>query len=496
MVTYQVQVDGDDDAAFGCDLTAAVTALRWRLGLDAPASAVLTLRSAERAFAPESGGADLTGRRVRIISDDGAAQRVHFTGYITRAAPLPGRQHTTVLHAEGLDAALGRVLVRLPPLVNARAGAIIARILDAAPLRPWPLAGRWLLGRAGHSALGRTTRLAPPKIARCLDAGQTAFAYAGDTWDAGVSALEAIRAVTEAERGRFFVGRDGQAVFLERRRALLPGEPAAVFSDDMDGLDYDYGGEVVNTVRVRCLPREVGAAGTALWALPGAQVIAPRGRWAVTAAYCDETGQPLGALALIAPVRGHDFSASAAPDGTGADLTALVDVFVREAGAAAARLEIRSRTTQPLYLRLQVRGTPLRRGAPLTVTAASAAAAAFYPPAALTLDLPQLDSLAQARSIARFELARRHAPRGRVRTLTLAANSQQAHMLARTLGDRVRLHETQTGHTADYFIADEAHEVTQGGSRHRVTWTLARADSGIFWALGRAHLGTETRVSL
>lgn len=492
MVTYSVLIDRDDDATFALDLAPAVTALRWRLGLDAPAAATITLRSAGRAFSPEGGGADLTGRRLRIVSDDGAAQRVHFTGHVTRVEPLPGRRGLSAeLHAEGLDAALARAVVRLPPLANARAGALIGRVLDAAPLRPWPLAGRWLLGRPGHSALGQTTRLAPPRIARRLDAGQTVFASAGDAWGDGMSALAAVRALAAAERGRFFVDRAGCAVFLDRHRALRPGDLAATFDDDMDGLDYDYGAEVVSAVRVRCLPRAAGTPGTALWTLPGAQLIAPRGRWAVTATYRDEAGQPLGALDVIAPVPGHDYSANTAPDESGADLTALVDVFMRAAGAAAAHLEIRSRTAQPLYLRLQLRGTPLLRGAPLTVEAASSAAAAFYAPGTLTLDLPQLDSLAQARSIARFELALRRAPRGRVTALTLAG----PRALALTVGDRVRVSETQTGHAADYFIAAETHEVDRGGGRHRVTWALDAAPAGAFWLVGRARVGAQTRVS-
>ncbi len=492
MAVWRALVDANDDAAFALDLTPVVIALRWRLGQDAPAAAAVTVRSADRAFSPESGGANLIGRRLRIVSGSGAAQRVHFTGHVCRVEPQPGRRAlTATLHAEGLDALLARASVRLPPLANVRAGQAIARLLDAAWLRPWPLAGRWLLGRPDHSALGRTTRLAPPGIARRLDAGQTVFAYIGDTWGEGVAALDAIRAVAAAERGRFFVDRAGCAVFLDRHRALRPGAPAAVFADDMDGLDYVYGADAAQAVRVRCLPRAVGAPGTTLWALPEAQRIAPGGRWHVTAVYRDEAGQPLGALTVIAPVPGHDYSASAAPDGSGTDLTAQVDVFLREAGAAAARLEIRSRARQPVYLRLQVRGTPLLRGAALTVEAASAASAAFYGPGALALDLPELDSLAQARGIARFELARRRTPRGRALTLALDG----ARALALSLSDRVRVVEAQTGHAADYFIAAEAHEVDRGGSRHRVVWSLAPADAGVFWALGRARVGADTRLA-
>jgi len=121
--------------------------------------------------------------------------------------------------------------------------------------------------------------------------------------------------------------------------------------------------------------------------------------------------------------------------------------------------------------------------------------AAFYAPDTLTLDLPQLDSLAQARSVARFELARRRVPRGRITALTLAAGQQRAQILARALGDRVRVSEAQTGHTADYFIHAEAHEVTHSGSRHRVSWALEPADAGVFWPLGRARLGAATRLA-
>ncbi len=117
---------------------------------------------------------------------------------------------------------------------------------------------------------------------------------------------------------------------------------------------------------------------------------------------------------------------------------------------------------------------------------------AFYGPHSLHVDLPALNDIEQADSLARYELARRSVPRGRVTQLTLDARQHPAQVLARTLFDRVRVQESQTGHDSDYFIVAEAHTVDLGGSRHRVSWTLESAEANHFWLLGRDALNQTT----
>ena len=140
----------------------------------------------------------------------------------------------------------------------------------------------------------------------------------------------------------------------------------------------------------------------------------------------------------------------------------------------------------------QVRGTPLYTGDPLLIEQTSHASLNLYRPQALLFDLPALDSVAQAESLARFELARRKTPRGQVRSLTLTNQIHETQILARTLFDRITVQETQTDHAADYDIVAEAHEVDLGSTRHRVTWTLASAEASTFWVLGRDKLNQTT----
>ncbi len=501
MTTYIVGIDFDSDGAF-TDISADVLALDWRLGLAAPyesaaapSAARITVRSPAGAYSPERTPL-YPGTPVRIQSADGAAVRTHFTGLVRSVEPQPGDQgaRTAVIHARGLEFDLDECRIRLPPLVNTRADAVIAAALDAAPLRRPVLKGRWLVGRAGHSELGTNTRLPGLALPRSLETGKTALAYVGDTWGDGIPAGEAVRQAAEAERGRFFISRQGTAVFYNRHHLLKDRTPQAVFADDMDGLAYSYGAGLVSRVRVRFSPRVVGAAESELWAL-GEPHRLPPGFSRIIARFVESDGRPMGALEVLPPARGVDFSASSAADGSGANLSDQVTVMLRAAGFSAAELDIHNRAVGPVYLWARLRGTPLYQGDPLVVERVNLYGQAVYGLESLDFNLPALDSAAQADQLARYELARRNLPRGVAASLTLSSPAHRPHILARTLFDRITIREAQTGQDADYFIVAEAHRVGLGGARHEVTWTLESAEANAFWLLGVSRLGRDTVVA-
>lgn len=499
--TYLVGLDHDSDGAF-TDVSADVLALEWRLGMNAPdesvsapGTAAVTVRNINRAYSPEVNPLS-PGTPLRIQSDDGAAIRTHFTGFVSHVEPQPGDQgqRAAVIHAESADSQLRQHRIRLPPQVNVRADTIINGVLDAVPLRRRMLKGRWLIGRVGYSELGLNTRLPGATISRSLETGKTAFAYVGDTWADGVPAYEAIRQITEAECGRFFINREGQAIFFNRHHLPQATMSAATFDNDMDGLHYTYGAGAISQIRVRALPRRLGAEGSVLWMLDTPQRVPPGDLpRRIVARFRDADQRPIGALTLIPPVRGLDFTANA--DFTGEDLTPLVDVILRAADFSAAALEIRNFSGVPAYLLIQLRGTPLVQGDPITIEYESLYRQALHGLRVLALDLPALDSAEQADMLARYELARRKQPRGEVRTITLAGPPHRAQILARALFDRITIRETQTGHAADYFIVAEAHRVDLGGERHTATWTLESARAGAFWLLGSSRLRRDTIVA-
>ncbi len=510
-ITYGVGVDGNDDGVIewgdyaGGDFSRAVIGLEWQLGqaqpydsVAAPNRATITLRNESRRFSPEDSAYPLQpGKTVQIKSHDGLTERVHFTGLISHVEPLPGDQgtRTAVIHAQSVDAQLRQHHVRLPPQINQRADQVIRAVLDRVPLRRRVLHGRWILERAGHSELGPNTRLPDVTVDRMLQNGKSVFTYVGDTWREGIPVLVAIAQITEAERGRFFISREGTAVFYNRHHLLLDSTAQATLTDDMTGLDYAYGAEVVSRVQVNLTPRSIGPAGTTLWRLESAQPLPAASVRRLTVRFRDADRQPVGAL-NVAYIRPHiDYQANSQPNGSGVNLTAQVTITLVEVDFSAAVLVLMNTSRRDAFLLagFEVRGTPVLQGDPLSVEQINLLSQVFYGSNTVLLDLPALDSLEQADQIARFELARRDTPRGLVQRVMLDAKHHPQAALARTLFERITLAESQTGHSADYFIVAEAHTVEQGGERHRVTWLLESASAHNFWLLG-VHLLDESTI--
>lgn len=506
--TYTLAVDFNDDGNFtdpGEALAADLLHMTWRLGmaqpydsLAAPISARLTLRNHHRAYSPEYTAANLKpGVPVRIQSNDGLTTRTHFTGFIQRIEPQTGSQgeRLALIHAVGPEHWLARHRIRLPPQINVSADAVIAAILDSSLLRQTPLAGHWLLDIPNHMEVGVNTRLGS-SYPRALETGKSTFAYTADTWDAGVTALDAIHQMAESERGRFFVDRFGQLVFFHRHHTILAAAPLATFADNMDGLEYDYGAHLANHVEVPLIPRSLGAPGSVLWQLANPQKIEPgeAGARRLTTPYRDSNDRLMGAITVLKPVAGLDFSANTLPDASGADYTTSLTVSVVEAGASRALLEIRNDSPITLYLLAgaQLRGTPLLLGDPAIVEQTDWTSLNLYGPHDLRLNTPDLGTIEEAENMARFELTRRKTPRGLVRSLQVSGALHLTQMLTRTLFDRITVQETQTNHAADYFIIGEEHEVDLAGARHRARWLLEPASSSTFWIIGTSLLDQTT----
>jgi hypothetical protein len=508
-ITYTVAIDWNDDGDFadsGEDITADVLHLAWRLGMAAPYDhsaapgwAKITVRSVNRAYSPEYTSNPLKpGKAIYIRSNDGSTARTHFTGVIHHIEPQPGSQgeRTAVIHAFTVDHQFAAARLRLPAQVNVTADVVIGKILDALPLRRPVLNGYLILGVSGYNIIG-THKLFGQNWARALEVGKSVFAYVGDTWLNGIPADHAIRQLVESERGRFFIDRSGQAIFYNRHHTLFATTSAATFNNNMDGLVYADGAEVINRVTVDIMPRTVGSSGTTLWTLATSLALSPGegGVRRVVARYRDTNERPLGALAVIPPQAYSDYTANSQADGSGSDKTAQVTVILLSADSSAATLEFHNNGRSTVYLQAgsKLRGTPLVPGDPMRVEQSNAASVTFYGLNSLSLDLPALTSLDEADQLARYEIARRKDPRGIVRQLQASGTHLMGQVLARTLFDRITVQDTQTNHSADYFIIAEEHRVDLGGARHQVIWLLESADSDVYFLIG-AHKPDGSRV--
>lgn len=496
--TFTVAIDHNDDGTYatGEDITQAVIGLKWRLGMAAPydpiarvATAQITVRNMNQAFSPELTPL-LPGKRVRVSGDDGTTTRINFIGRITHVEPTPGDwgDQLAIIHASDAMHELAQNAVRVEPLVDVRADEAIAAIIEQCEIRYPVLAGYIVLGQA-DSRVGQKLFGDPMDVD--LQQGRSSFAYIGDLWGAGIAADDAIGQLANSERGRFYINRQGQAVFLNRHHTLLQTTPLASFDNNMQGLAYIYGDEVLSEVDVTVVPRTIGDPGGLLWSLAQPQSLPRNDARQIVARYRDTDDNPIGALSLDNVA----FTAKATATG-GADLTAQVDVAVLEAGISAAVLEVRNFGEQEAYLHtLDLFGTPLMIADPLTLQHSNRYNLTLYGKQALELYLPALSDIGEADQIARYELVRRQQPRGAVRQIDLNARFHVQQSLARTLFERISLSDTQTGHSGDYFIVGEEHHVEQGGYRHRVRWLLEPAEDDRFFIIGQ-HKPDGTRYPM
>lgn len=493
-ITYNVAVDTDDDGDFGDsaeNITNDVLALHWRLGMSqaydsmaAPIAAEITVQNTAGIYSPEITTL-LPGKRLRIQSDDGTTTRTHFMGFIAHIEPQPGThgKRTAIIHAYGAEAWLPENMIRLPILTNVRADEVMRQILPRVKLRYPIFADYLIVGEVGKNTLGR--KLFGEYIPSSLETGQSVFAYIGDIWGEGVPADTALWQLAHSERGRFFVNRSGEAVFYNRHHTLKDVTVKATFADDMVGMAYDYGAEVVNNVHVAIVPRIIGTPNTLLWSLAEPQLLNPGVVKRFAARYTDANDSPVGALTIDRV----SYTASTTPSGVGTDMHSQITVGIMLAGAGAATLEVRNQSDSPVFLRsLVIQGTPLMGGDALVIEENDVYSETYYGYRRLRLDLPLLTAIEDAVNIARYELRRRSTPGGRVRSLQTDTRQHPAAVLGLTLFDRITVQESQTGHDRDYFIIAEEHHVEKGGTQHRVAWLLEPADDDRFFILGQSLL--------
>ena len=502
MTSWRIAIDRNHDGNFedAEDITAETLDLQWRLGLRQPYDSIadysraqIRVRNMSGEFSPERGQLK-PGTRLCIQSKNGDAARTHFIGFIRHVQPESGdwSRKQAVIHAQDIQPWLDGSPVKLAPQVDVTADEVIDSLLNQAMLRPAMLAGYCIIDAAGYNLIDAVKIYPAQMAAQRLALGKTRFAYVGDWWTGATSVRQAVGELAESERGRFYIDREGRAVFLNRHYTLIHKTLAARFQDDMAGLDYRYGDVGLNHVTLLMTPREVGADGTVLWRLARAQAVRQGQRLTLNLRLVDERNMPLGLLKL----ERLDASFHSRPDGSGEAVRGQVAVDIVDLGPMSVQVQIRNDGSRDVYLtELRVIGKPLYRADPLEIVVSDRANITLYGLRRMAFDLPALSDIETAHAFATYEAARRKHPSGTVRTLSLNARDHRDTALDLTLFDRIRITESQTGHrAADYFIIAEEHRVSLGGSRHEVTWTLEPADSTRFVVVDDSRIDNPQEV--
>jgi hypothetical protein len=446
------------------------------------------------------------GIRVRVQLQDPATSTwyVRFIGSIVSIKPIPGAygpRTVQVIATDWIDEAARATVSGLATQLNKRSDQILTTLIGNVPRTP---------------------------EAQSLATGRDTYAYALDTArdDSPNPVLQEIARVVSSEGGYFYVKGDGTAVF-EARFTRLSTSDAATFDNTMAGLEVEQKRDhVLTRVQVVTHPRTVDTSTQVLYQLKSVTSIPIGGTLSLLSGYTDPNNRAerVGGTSMVAPVATTDYLANSAVDGSGTDLTASLGV-VANFGGNGVRFDLTNNAAVVLYItKLQARGLGVYDYQQTVAEAKNAALAASSGETVVSIDMPYQSDPSVGMDYARYTLALFGAQEVGIWRLGTAGSSElgvstqlayfvqstvgsvritprtaaiQTEILARDVGDRIKLLETVTGLSKSFYI--QAVDITIDAPGYpSVIWTLAPADTVEYWRLGTAgfaELGVSTHLA-
>jgi hypothetical protein len=489
---WEVTIDTAGDGSYSTDVSSDTIECWWELGfrqpyqpVSMPDRAVFVLRNTDGRYSPEHGSATAgftVGRKIRVRSTYSSTTRTHMIMWITSIRPAPGARgpRTTQVECEGYMARCQRVrTVPAETQIAKRVDEVIPSVLSATGA--YPPAGS---GAGGYD----------------LDVGEEIFAYVLDNAPSSLYGLWQQLALSEGYPARIFVARDGRLTFWNRSSFAETDDVSSTLAGTMIDLDYGYGEFVANAITVTHNPRKLETGVATLATLGSAIRVDAGATVTIQMRYDDGSGNRISTTSAIEPASSTDYTAHTGPDGTGTDLTAS---FTVTASHYAQYSEWGIENTGGVDGYLDA-GATQRGNNVLTdfgrvdVVREDSASQTAYGYLEWDVNAGLLNS-DTADSLAAYLLALFKDPRGEARAVTIRPRSSAtllAAALARVMGERITVTETQTGEDADYYIIGERHALRQGGADYAVVWTLEPAGPWDgFWLLGvagRSELGVAT----
>ena len=515
--SFKIDWDSDDDWDDGYeDVSPYVKSAHWSLGMSEPDALVgaetrlsMVLNNTDKRFSPEyaSGpyyGELLPQRKVQVQSTFAGTTRTMYVGWIDTIEPEGGDGRTVSIRCVGAKQFIQDQEIRLPLLQDLRSDEVIQTILEKLQLPPALSGQHWILGLEGASELGEVTYLADLAPSYSLDTGNTTFPFIGDNWDKDAysdqyvgedweqrfKGWNAIQDVVKAERGRFFFDREGKAIFWNRARLQTAITLAATFDNEHTNADYHYGEDIVNDVTVRVYPRSIDSFDSVLWQLDEEIVLRPANATTrdktVRANFNDaDSGVELAAKEVYLDTFTH---------------TGTVE-YDFETDARSAKLTLRNMdNVKNTVSAIVIKGKKVRTFDTIEIRVLDGVSRTSYGWREYIIDSKVQADVNLAESVADYVLYRRKTPYGVFHSLEMQGvdDSRNAQLVTRTIGDRIRVLDTQTAHDGEYFIIGEAH--TWGlNEGYKVRWVLERGDTRRFWVLGEtgfSELGETTYLGL
>lgn len=453
------------------------------------------------------------GTLCRLRATYNGTTTTFFTGRLVRKTPSVGRVGNRILTLEFEDPTNDMSVGDYKPklLEDVTVDAAIAPVFDEAKVAYPYSHAYWMLGIPGCSELGETTYIFSP-ASTSFDTCYTTLDFVGDISDTtgtGIQQLMFIQQMMDAEcGGRFFFNpRTGAFTIHSRNRDTLNDTIAATLTDaDFEASNSAMvdGDDLENQTTINYQPRAVGAANTVIWEAQGVPIqVGVQQEYKTTASFLELSlgNNRMAAKDVQQAAYGVDIVGNLESDGSGADAFNRL-TYSCEINANTAEWTIKNaHGDYPVYLTtLQLRGTPITFYDPKSAVALNGDSIRENHLAQNSVSVPAISDDETAQSYADYRVAKFGTPSQHFSQIGFVANNSAArmtNMMTLTVGSRISVIDSWTGHDADYIVVGATHQMSKGGeNQHTVTLTVKPVSRETFWVLGvtgKSELGVTTR---
>jgi hypothetical protein len=476
--TFRFWINWDGTGVFSADdeVSDYVIEAEWFLGTRETFRAMaddntanLTLINTDGRFNPSNPSSPLYGnikpfRAVKIEADYGGTIIPLWTGYLDLPmitwqpiGELTGK-HTVSFSCVGIKQIFDQITLNFPLLTNTWAHIIITDVFF----------------QGGF-----------PGLPTDFETGATKFDLYGDN---GADMWQVIQEISESERGWFWMDRDGTFRFWNRHHKIVNTAVLATLDSatekqyGLTNIEYRYGEDIANSVRVSITPRRSDVSQT-LWELDKPMTIQPSTTEIIEVRLRKLNGQFVAATSLSVS---STFSSGTA-NITIAEKGGVAVVTIQNVSTAVAVLDT-----------LTLTGVPTQAQNSITVKEENTTSINELGRREIHISLATGGGHDGAKQIALYELSRRDELRGTVRAITLkeVPNTGATVSDVWKIGERYRITIDSLFVDDDYWCVGERHQ-WRVGNEHVQTCYLEPAKVSQFWLLGvvgQSEISETTRL--
>ena len=277
--------------------------------------------------------------KVDVYDDILASWRTRFRGKIQSIQPVSGvydERNVTVMAASWFHYTGSYAVGTVPTQINSRSHRVFARLLDQA-------------------------RTPPPGVD--FTDGVHVFAFALDKITQKSSLLSALTDVQLSEGGYAYERADGTVVFESTTERYLKTSFDGQFDQKSIQLSAGVSSDrIKNRIKFVYSYREVGTPNSVLFSMHKRIRIEGNSEVQISVQYRDpvERSAEVGAIDIVTPIASTHYTMNAAQDGSGADITSAVHIFLEGLGGNQTELRIENTgSATGWFILTSLQGTPL-----------------------------------------------------------------------------------------------------------------------------------------